>query len=432
MYLSLSDWKTNKAANPSRVTQVAFKASPTVIALGLVSMLTDISSESVASILPIYITGALGLSMIAYGFFEGLNQSVSALVRIAAGYTADKTDRPKPIAVAGYGLSMMARVGLLFATGIAGITAVVGTDRIGKGIRTAPRDAMIQQASQPEHLARSFGLHRLLDTIGATLGPLFAFGLLLLIPDSYRAVFVLSLAMAVLGVAILALLVPNRRLNQQGESGPQQKYSAPMGRGSTRPRLRLRPLVRGPMGKMLLAAGLLGLLTVGDGFIYLALMEHGRLEFVWFPMLFVGSNVVFLASAVPLGKLADRTSRAAVFVLGHAALVLAYAFASLGGSLLFIVGSLAALGIFYAATDGVLAALATQLAPAGSVSTSIGAAQTVVAVARLIGASVFGVLWVILGPESAMLSVAVVLLLVMPAAWYLMHGKRTAKDELPL
>lgn len=422
MYLSVSDWRSRKAAagaNPAAA--VAFKTSPTVIALGVVSLLTDISSEAVAAVLPLYITGALGLSMIVYGLFEGLHQSVSALVRIGAGYAADRGNHPKPIAVAGYGLSMLARVGLLFATGFTGLMAVIGIDRIGKGIRTAPRDAMIQQASQPEHLARSFGLHRLLDTIGATLGPLLAFAVLVIIPDGYRVVFVLSLGAAVLGVAVLGLLVPNRTLHAGQVTAPAQTPVAP------RPRLRL--VLRGNLGRVLLVAGLLGLLTIGDGFVYLGLMSHGHLETRWFPLLFVGSNAVFLLLAVPLGKLADRTSRAAMFVLGHLALALAYAAAALGGSLVHVVASLALLGTFYAATDGVLAALAGQLSPTGSTSTSIGAAQTVVAVTRLLSATGFGAAWMFFGAGSALLGAAMLLLLAIPCAWWLLLRTRAPRGR---
>lgn len=424
MYLSLSDWTSRKVSGADRAKTVAFKASPTVIALGIVSMLTDISSESVAAVLPLYITGALGLSMVAYGFFEGMNQSISSVVRIAAGYAADRSNRPKPIAVAGYGLSMAARVGLLFATGFGGILAVIGLDRIGKGIRTAPRDAMIQQASQPEHLARSFGVHRLLDTVGATIGPLLAFVVLMLVPGDYRMVFVVSLAAAVLGVAVLALLVPNRKL-------VQDEVAEDRGEESSRsvPRPKFRELLRGPLGKVLLAAGFLGLLTIGDGFVYLALMEHGQLDAMWFPLLFVGANLFFLSFAVPLGRIADKTSRAGVFVLGHLALALAYVCAGAGGSLLFLICALALLGTFYAATDGVLAALAGQLAPHGATSTAIGAAQTVVAVARLFGSTGFGVLWIFLGSTNAMLIAAALLLLLVPVAWRLLLSKRKEPES---
>lgn len=425
MYLSLADWTARRDAGPGRnAARVAFKASPTVIALGIVSMLTDISSESVAAVLPLYITGALGLSMVAYGFLEGLHQGMSAIVRIAAGYAADRSNRPKPVALVGYGLSMGARIGLLFVQGFAGITAIVGADRIGKGIRTAPRDAMIQESSQPEHLARSFGLHRMLDTIGATIGPLLAFVVLLVVPDGYRVVFVVSLAAAVLGVAVLALIVPNRRLHRSAAPDDQIRSTARMGTPARRERPRLRMMLRGRLRLVLIAAGILGLVTVGDGFVYLALMDHGQLQTQWFPLLFVGSNAVFLALAIPLGRLADRTSRAGVFVLGHLALAAAYLVAGLGGSIPLVLLCLFLLGAFYAATDGVLAALAGQLSPAGATSTGIAAAQTVVAVTRLVASTGFGILWIVVGAVPTMLGAAIVLALLVPMAGYLLSERR--------
>ncbi|HYH77480.1 MAG TPA: MFS transporter, partial [Arthrobacter sp.] len=118
----------------------AFRLSPVIIWLGIVSMMTDISSESVAAILPLYVTGFLGLSTIAFGIIDGINQGASAIVRIAAGWVSDRTGQPKRVAVAGYGLSMLARVGFLFAGGFWAIAGIVTGDRIGKGIRTAPRD----------------------------------------------------------------------------------------------------------------------------------------------------------------------------------------------------------------------------------------------------------------------------------------------------
>jgi sugar phosphate permease len=185
--------------------------SSTVVTLGIVSLLTDISSESVAAILPLYITGVLGLSTIAFGFIDGLYQGVGAIVRIAGGYASDRTDQPKWIAFSGYALAAAARVGLLFASGFAAISAVITADRIGKGIRTAPRDALITAASRPESLGRSFGVHRTLDNIGAAIGPLIAFFILLLIPDGYQTIWAASLAFAVIGVAVLAFLLPNIR-----------------------------------------------------------------------------------------------------------------------------------------------------------------------------------------------------------------------------
>jgi MFS family permease len=389
--------------------QAAFRLSPVILWLGLVSMATDISSESVAAVLPLYITGFLGLSTIAFGIIDGINQGASAIVRIGAGWVSDRTGHPKRVAAAGYGLSMVARIGFLFAGGFWTLAAVVTGDRIGKGIRTAPRDAMISAEAQPEYLARSFGVHRMLDNIGAAAGPLNAFVLLLLIPNGFSSVFVVSLAFAVVGVAVLLLAVPGRTaaptLRNGTPPGARAAEARPLRRRATWSAFRDRGLLR-----LFIAAGLLGLLTVGDGFIYLLLQNREAFAVQWFPLLYVGTNIAFLAFAVPLGRLADRWGRVPVFLAGHAALLACYVLAAFpAAGTPATVGCLLLLGLFYAATDGVLAALVTQLAGPGSVGTALGTAQTVVALSRMASAAAFGVLWYAAGPAAAATCVALLL-----------------------
>lgn len=372
--------------------------SSTVITLGIVSMLTDISSESVSAVLPLYITGVLGLSTIAFGVIDGLYQGVSAFVRIAAGYASDRSDQPKWIAFIGYGLSAIARVGLLFVTGFGALTAVIMTDRIGKGIRTAPRDSLITATSRPDNLGAAFGVHRTLDNIGAAVGPLLAFFILLLIPDGYEVIFAASLAFAVIGVAILGFFVPNTK---------RVDAAAPPAAKEPRKKFAWGIVLRGPMRRVLAGAGILGLLTIGDGFVYLVLQSRSDFAAQWFPLLYVGTNVVFLACAIPMGKLADRVGRARVFVFGHVGLLAAYVVAALpiadiASTLLCLVF----LGAFYASTDGVLAALAAQLTTPDTRGTGIAAAQTVVAISRLFAATGFGILWFTLGREQSMYVVA--------------------------
>lgn len=379
--------------------------SSTVVTLGIVSMLTDISSESVSAILPLYITGVLGLSTIAFGFLDGIYQGVSAVVRIAAGYTSDRIDQPKWVAFVGYAVAAVARVGLLFATGFAAIMAVITADRIGKGIRTAPRDALITAASDRDSLGMSFGVHRTLDNIGAAVGPLLAFLILLVIPDGYQTVFAVSLAFAVIGVAILAVVVPNvrsRRRDADPDATPRRRFD-------------WNVVTKGPMRRVLAAAGILGLLTIGDGFIYLVLQARSDFAAQWFPLLYVGTNIAFLALAIPLGRLADRVGRARVFVWGHAGLLAAYVVAALPiADIAATVLCLVFLGAFYAATDGVLSALVAQLTTPETHATGIGAAQTVVAVARFVSAVAFGFLWFAFGRETSVLAVAGVLLIAIP------------------
>ncbi|WP_372593088.1 MFS transporter [Actinotalea sp.] len=415
------------------------RVSSAVVTLGIVSLLTDISSESVAAILPLYITAALGLSTIAYGFIDGILQGASALVRIAGGWAADRGDHPKWVAFVGYGLSAVSRAGLLLASGFAGVAAMITVDRLGKGIRTAPRDAMITAASEPRTLARSFGVHRTLDTVGATLGPLIAFAILLVIPNGYHTVFVVSLGFAVVGLAVLGLFAPDlrpRRAAWLEKHRTRETRGLPSCKGCScgvpglvpagRPfswRSAANPAVR----KVLLAVGGLALLTVGDGFVYLSLQARDGFATQWFPLLYVGTNLAYMSLALPIGRLADRWGRARVLIVGHVALLAAYLSAAvvLGGAWTTLV-TLALLGVFYAATDGVLAAVVGEHADASVRGTAIGTAQTVVAVARMVSAAGFGFLWYGLGRAPAMLVVAGALAIALPFAYRAVRGLDTA------
>ncbi|AWB91417.1 MFS transporter [Aeromicrobium chenweiae] len=398
MYISVND-RPRGTASASRGPKP--KVAPVVVSLGLVSLLTDISSESVAAILPLYLTTVLGLSPVAYGFLDGLYQGASALVRIASGWAADRGGHPKWVAFLGYGLSAVSRVGLLVASGFAAVTAVVAVDRVGKGIRTAPRDAMIAASTPPSHLGRAFAVHRTLDTIGAVAGPFIAFAILWAVPDGYTTVMIVSLAFALVGLALLGLLVPDQRLVPR----PLTDRA-----GTT---FRWRQVCDPRMRKLLVAAGALGLLTVGDGFVYLALLDRGDFAATWFALLYVGTNLAYLAMAVPLGRVADRVGRTRVLTAGHLALLMTYVCAALPlGGVVVVVVPLLLLGTFYAATDGVLAAVAGRLAAPEVRASGIACAQTVVAVARLVASTGFGLLWFAIGPHAALLTVAGLLLVV--------------------
>ncbi|MEV1314533.1 MFS transporter [Micromonospora arborensis] len=407
MYVTLRDRPDD--AGTSRTRSAVRRVSGTVVLLGTVSLLTDVSSEMVASVLPLYLTAVVGLSPIAYGFLDGMYQGVSALVRIAGGYVGDRGQRPKWVAVTGYAASALSRLAMLPAAGFAAITAVVTVDRLGKGLRTAPRDALIAAASQPDVLGRAFGVHRALDTLGAAIGPLVAFALLAAVPGSYGSIFVVSFAFAVAGVAVLVLLVPDLPTAAGAvRATVREVFSEIAGRGLRRP---------------LLAAALLGLLTIGDGFLYLLLQERDDFTARYFPLLYVGTNVAYLALAVPLGLLADRVGRGRVLVAGHLALLGAYLFAALPRSgVVLTLAVLLLLGTFYAATDGVLAALVSRLVAARARGSGIAAAQTTVALARFAASVLFGLLWSVQGPRPALLLFAALLAVAVPIAAWLLRG----------
>lgn len=447
MYISL----TNKPADPDpaetpRGTKTANKVSSVVISLGIVSMLTDVSSESVSAILPLYVTGVIGLSTVAYGFLDGIYQGVSAVVRLGAGWAADRGDQPKWVAFSGYGLAAVARIFLLFVTSFAGLTAVLTADRLGKGIRTAPRDALITASSKPGNLAASFGVHRALDNTGAAIGPLLAFIILLLIPNGFSTVFVVSLAFALVGVAVLGIIVPNVRTRSTAVVDPEASgeeaaaaiaaasATAPADRiAVARPRARdrWRELNNPGLKRLLVVAGLLGVLTIGDGFIYLVLQNRSSFAAQFFPLLYVGTNVAFLAFAVPIGRLADRFGRARVFVFGHVLLLAAYVSATvpITGAAITIL-CLVLLGAYYAATDGILSVLATQFTTSETRATAIGGAQTVVAIARFISSAGFGILWFAIGREWSMLIVSVAIAIAIPIVAVILRGARRYRADV--
>jgi MFS family permease len=400
------------------------RTGSTVVLLGLVSLFTDVSSESVSAVLPLYLTVVVGLSPLAFGFVDGLYQGVSALVRILGGWLSDRSDRPKWVAFAGYGLSAASKVLLLSTQGLGAVTAVVTVDRLGKGLRTAPRDAIIAAATPPAALGRAFGTHRALDTTGATIGPLLAFAILWFVPGDYSAVFIVSLAAALFGLVLLGLLVPDLRPrgHAQRAADPQLPPPAPPS---------WRMLRAAGLGRVVVAAALLGVLTISDGFLYLSLQNRDDFAAAWFPLLFVGTNIAYLTLAVPLGRLADRLGRARVLVAGHLLLVGAYLCAALPrGGVPLTITCLVLLGSFYAATDGVLAALVSTVVPAAVRASGIATAQTVVAAARFASSLLFGLLWTGLGRATATYALAAALVAAMAIVWPLLrHVEQPAGDR---
>jgi MFS family permease len=384
------------------------RVATTVLLLGVVSMLTDISSEMVNAVLPLYLTAEVGMGLVAYGFVDGLYQGVSALLRVVGGYAGDRHDRPKWVAVAGYGISAASRLAMIPAHGLASITGVITADRLGKGLRTAPRDALIADVTEPGMLGRAFGVHRTLDTLGAAIGPLVAFGVLEAVPGGYSSIWVVSFAVAVVGVAVIVLAVPDRRAATN----------------AVRPAARqlLRAMVAAPLRGPLIGCALLGFFTVGDGFLYLSLQRRDGFAALWFPLLYVGTNVSYLCLAIPLGRLADRIGRTPIFVGGHVVLFVGYLVAALpSAGTAWTIVTLLLLGVFYAATDGVLSALVSRLVPEGMRGSGIASAQTVQVLARF-GSSVgFGVLWTLEGPRDALLIAATLLAVALPVAGWLLR-----------
>ncbi|MEV7034445.1 MFS transporter [Streptomyces sp. NPDC093272] len=380
-------------ARPAPAGRYRTAVAPTVLALGTVSLITDVSSEMVTAVLPLYLVAGLGLSPLGFGLLDGVYNGFSAVVRLVGGHLADRGGgRHKWVAGAGYALSALCKPLLLVAHTLTPIGLVLAADRTGKGLRTAPRDALISLSSTPETRGRAFGVHRAMDTAGALLGPLAAFLILRATVDGYDAVFTVSFCVAVTGVLVLVLFVPGGR----GEA------AAPAARPTLRAALAL--LAHRDLRRLAVCALLLGLATVSDSFVYLLLQRRLGVPDRWFALLPLGTAAAFLLLAVPLGRLADRWGRWRVFLAGHGALLLAYALLLTswhGPALPYAV--LALHGTFYAATDGVLMAAASDSVPEALRSSGLALVQTGQAGARFACSLAFGAAWTLWGDRTALL-----------------------------
>jgi MFS family permease len=385
----------------------------TVLALGLTSLFTDISAEMITAVMPLYLVYGLHVSPLVFGAVDGLYTAATAPARLLGGLVADRTRRHKLVAVVGYGLSTVARLGMVLAGSVwAALAGLVLVDRLGKGVRTAPRDAMIADATPRRQWGAAFGVHRALDMVGAMAGPVLAFAVLAVAPGGYDAVFVVSLCAGLIGLAVVVLHVPGSLRRRRVDRAPGVSLGTAL------------RLVRIPgVAAVLVAATLLGLTTLGDAFVYLALQARLGFDLGLFPLLYVATSVVFMALAVPLGRLADRMGRGRVFVGGYLALLVVY------GTLLVPAGAVSAvvatllLGAYYAATDGVLMALVGESLPEELRGSGMAVTATATSLARLASSLVFGLVWTTAGVRAALVVFTVGLLIATVVAFVLV-GRR--------
>jgi MFS family permease len=391
----------------------------TVLVLGTVSLLTDISSEMVTAVLPLYFVLTLHLSPIAFGVMDGLYTGATALLRLVGGYIADRMRRRKPVAAVGYGISALAKLALAAATSAPVIGTIIVADRAGKGLRTAPRDALISLSVPESLLGRAFGVHRAMDSVGAFGGPLVALAVLSVAgtasANSFAALFVTAFCIAAAGVLVLILFA------REG-SGTRPVATPVTLRGAA-------ALVRqAEVGKLLGAAGTLGLATIGDGFVYLILLRQHNIAAGWFPLLAVGTNLVYLLLAGPFGALADRFGRRIMLRCGYVALAAVYLLLTIGvPGTPALCAILVLYGAFYAATDGVLMALAGPCFPRHLRTTGLACVQTVQSLAYLSSSVLFGIAWATWGsaaPAGWALGAALVALVL---TWKLLPARESGE-----
>lgn len=420
-----SESGSNPALHTAGIKTAVFKRlSPAVYFIGLTSLLTDISAEMVASVLPVYLLTVLRLSPFEYGLIDGFYNGSTALFRLLAAWCADRWGKHKTIAMLGYGFSALSKCALPFA-GFAGwlsVAVVVLLDRIGKGIRTAPRDALIAAHTPPEMLGTAFGVHRAMDAVGAIAGPLLAAAILLWIPGGFGHVFILSIGFAFLGLVVVGTFV------RQPESSTQQAHAI-IGMKA------MAAALRTP-GFLLLAgaATLLSLFTMSDNMVYLSLQHQTGFDPQRLPLLFVATASVFMCLAIPAGRIADRHGPLRVFMSGYLALAMVYCLCSLpllsGNASLVL--SVALLGTYYAATDGVIATLAARQLPPELRTTGFACIATLASLGRMASSILFGWLWEEIGQQQAIRLFGLFMLLSLAItagiAWRLRHIRQQHRN----
>ena len=381
------------------------RVARTVVLLGLTSLITDVSSEMVAAVLPLYLVYIGGFTPLAYGVIDGLYQGATSLVGLASGFIGDRFRRHKDVAASGYGLSAVTKLLLAtVGTAVSAVGAIVLLDRIGKGIRTAPRDTMISLSTPKDQLGTAFGVHRALDTTGAVLGPIVAFAILAIAPLAFHSLFLVSFCFAIIGVGILVLFVDPQKAKPEAADAEEQDRAP-----SLRSAFGLLRVAR--YRSLLIAGGALSLATASDAFIFLSLQEKLDLGTSMFPLLFVGSSAMYMVLAVPMGRLADRVGRGRVLIGGYVLLVAVYAalLLPIAGWVL-LVAVLGLLGAYYAATDGVLMALGSAVVPDEVRGSGLALLGTATSIARLVASLLFGALWTLWGIHTAVVCFGVALL----------------------
>lgn len=366
----------------ARVSQARPRPRPrlprNVWVLGFVSLLMDLSSEIYHALLPLFITVTLGLPAVAMGAIDGIAEATASFAKLASGRLSDRSRRRKPWILAGYGLAALSKPLFPLATGALAVMAARCADRLGKGIRGAPRDGLIADETPPEIRGRAFGLRQSLDTVGALAAPLAAIGLMVVLADNIRLVFWIAAVPAALSF-LLAWLA----LKEQAPARPEAAQ-APFFAG-------FRELDKAT--RRLIAVGFLFTLArFSEGFLILRGFDAG-LSATLSPLVLVVFNLAFFALAYPAGALSDRFSPKAILMAGMAVLIVADLILAQPVGLPGLALGVALWGAHMALTQGIFARLIADAAPAHLRATSFGAFHFASGIATLLASLGAGVLW---------------------------------------
>ncbi|MEP7317021.1 MAG: MFS transporter [Sphingomicrobium sp.] len=371
------------------------KRSPlprTVWILGIVSLLMDLSSEIYHALLPAFITVTLGLPVAAMGALDGIAEGAANIAKLVSGRLSDRTQRRKPWVLLGYGMAALSKPLFPLSNGAIPILGARFVDRVGKGIRGAPRDAMIADETAPELRGAAFGLRQSLDTVGGFLAPIAAVGLMWALAGNIRAVFWIAVIPAFLSFAFAALMLRETR-----DHAPIKAKAKFGGFGGLDPQV-----------KRLLGIGMLfGLARFSEGFLILKAMDVG-LSATMSPLILALFSLAYLLLAYPAGMLSDRIDPRHLLLVGIVTLVVADIWLARSGSIVMVVFGVLLWGAHMALTQGIFSRMIADAAPEEQRATSFGAFFFVSGIAALLASLGAGMLWDRMGPASTFTAGAVV------------------------
>lgn len=370
---------------PSRSAPQRLPAA--IWALGFVSLLMDVSSEMIHSLLPVFMVTVLGTSVWAVGLIEGFAEAMALIVKVFSGVLSDYWGKRKPLALLGYGLGAASKplFALANSTGLVLLARLI--DRTGKGLRGAPRDALVADLAPPGMRGAAFGLRQALDTVGAFLGPLLAMGLMLLWANDFRAIFWLAVLPGALSVALLLF----------GVREPEPVRAAEARRNPIS-RDNLKRL-SAPYWRVVAIGAVFTLARFSEAFLLLRALQGG-LPVAYTPLVLIGMNLVYALGAYPFGKLSDRVSHSTLLAWGLAALVAADAMLAYSNHGASIWAGIALWGLHMAMTQGLLASMVADTAPPDLRGTAFGFFNLVSGLAMLLASTLAGVLWSQLGAAT--------------------------------
>ena len=347
--------------------------------LGFVSLLMDISSEMVHALLPMFLVGSLGVSVLVIGLIEGVAESTALITKVFSGTLSDYLGRRKGLAVLGYAMGALTKPVFAMASGVGVVVAARFIDRIGKGIRGAPRDALIADLTPPDQRGAAFGLRQSLDTVGAFIGPLLATALMLLWANDFRAVFWVAVIPGLLAVVLLVV----------GIREPPRAATA-------RP---VNPIRRASLARLdraywrvVIVGAVFTLARFSEAFLVLRAQQVG-IAMSWVPLVMVAMNAVYAVSAYPFGKLSDRMSHHRLLALGLLVLVVSDLVLAAASSWPALLVGVALWGVHMGMTQGLLAAMVADTAPADLRGTAYGFFNLLSGVAMLVSSVIAGLLW---------------------------------------